>query len=335
MFVTTVKEDAVPGDVCVIVAAKNAAATIGLAVRSALAEEEVGRVIVVDDGSSDGTGDVAVTAGGGDGRLEIICLDRNLGPSAARNRAIAASREPLIAVLDADDAFLPGRFKRLLQLAEWDMAADNIAFVRQLGQAERIGTRNDFFDLDLASFVRGNLTKRGVQRGEYGFLKVLLRRDFLERHGLRYDETLRLGEDYDLYARALAAGARFRVTRACGYEALLRSDSLSARHATPDLERFADVDVRLLERPGLTMEAITALEQHLAETRQKHLLRSFLDDRRKDGPIAALSRLALQPANWGAVLGGVVSDKFAPLRRLGRPSEPEHAVRYLLPDGRV
>jgi succinoglycan biosynthesis protein ExoU len=334
MLVTMAKEDAVPGDICVIVAAKNAAATIGLAVRSALAEEEVGRVIVVDDGSSDGTGDAAVTAGSGDGRLEIIRLDHNLGPSAARNRAIAASREPLIAVLDADDAFLPGRFKRLLQLTDWDMAADNIAFVRQLGQAERIGTRNDVFDLDLVGFVRGNLTRRGVQRGEYGFLKVVLRRDFLDRHGLRYDETLRLGEDYDLYARALAAGARFRVSRTCGYEALLRSDSLSARHATPDLERFADVDLRLLAQPGLTAEAVTALELHLAETRQKHLLRRFLDERRQDGPIAALLRLALQPAAWGAVVGGVLTDKLAPLGRLGQASEPEHAVRYLLPDGR-
>lgn len=334
MFVNIVKEDVVPGDVCVIVAAKNAAATIGLAVRSALTEEEVGRVIVVDDGSSDGTGDAAVAAGGGDGRLEIIRLDRNLGPSAARNRAIAASREPLIAVLDADDAFLPGRFKRLLHLTEWDMAADNIAFVRQLGQAERIATRNDVFDLDLAGFVRGNLTRRGVQRGEYGFLKVLLRRDFLDRHGLRYDETLRLGEDYDLYARALAAGARFQVSRTCGYEALLRSDSLSAKHATHDLERFAHVDVRLLAQPGLMADAVTALEQHLAETRQKHLLRRFLDDRREDGPIAALSKLARQPATWGAVVGGVLTDKLARLGRLGRPSEPERAIRYLLPDGR-
>ena len=34
-----------------------------------------------------------------------------------------------------------------------------------------------------------------------------MRRAFLERHGLAYDETMRLGEDYDLYARALSLDA--------------------------------------------------------------------------------------------------------------------------------
>ena len=328
-------DTAVPANICVIIAAKDAAETIGVAVRSALAQEEVGRVVVVDDGSSDATADAAAASGGGDSRLDVIRLTRNQGPSAARNRAIALSYEPLIAVLDADDAFLPGRFKRLLELTEWDMAAGNIAFVSQLGQALQAEPQDGIFDLDLAGFVRGNLTRRGVQRGEYGFLKVLLRRDFMERHGLRYDETLRLGEDYDLYARALAAGARFRVTRACGYEALLRPDSLSARHSTRDLARFAEVDRRLLGRPGLSAATREALEQHLAETRQKHLLRSFLDERQQDGPIAALGRLASRPEAWGPVVGGVLADKLAPLRRLGRSEATEKTVRYLLPDRRA
>ena len=63
----------------------------------------------------------------------------------------------------------------------------------------------------------------------------MLRRSFLDAHGLRYNEDLRLGEDYDLYARALAKGARYKVVHGCGYAAVVRSDSLSGRHKTRDL----------------------------------------------------------------------------------------------------
>ena len=90
-------------------------------------------------------------------------------------------------------------------------------------------------DIDLNAFVRANLSGGDSNRHEWGFLKPLIRRDFLTRHGLVYDETLRLGEDYDLYVRMLQAGARFRAIREVGYAARWRDDSLSSRHRTADL----------------------------------------------------------------------------------------------------
>ena len=115
--------------ICVVIAAKNAADTIATAVRSALQEALVSEVVVVDDGSSDDTAGAARSVDDGSGRLQIISLEKNQGPSAARNRAIAASSAPLIAILDADDFFFPGRFEPMLALGDWDMLADNIAFI--------------------------------------------------------------------------------------------------------------------------------------------------------------------------------------------------------------
>ena len=63
-----------------------------------------------------------------------------------------------------------------------------------------------------------------------GFLKPIIKREFLQSHALRYDETLRLGEDYALYTQALIAGARFCVVGARGYVAIQRGTSISARH---------------------------------------------------------------------------------------------------------
>lgn len=116
--------------VCVIIAAKNAERTIGRAIASALRETAVSEVVVVDDGSDDSTPQASIEADDASGRLQILKLDRNHGPAFARNRAIAQSSAPLIAILDADDFFLPGQFDSLLAGADdWDFIADNIVFI--------------------------------------------------------------------------------------------------------------------------------------------------------------------------------------------------------------
>lgn len=90
--------------VSVIIPAHNAAGTIGRAVRSALREEACVEVIVVDDGSTDGTGVAATSV---DGRVR--CLSQaNAGPNTARNRAAASSVGEYLVFLDADDELLPG-----------------------------------------------------------------------------------------------------------------------------------------------------------------------------------------------------------------------------------
>jgi succinoglycan biosynthesis protein ExoU len=91
--------------ICVIIAARDAAATVGRAIRSALAEPEVAEVLLVDDGSRDRTADEALAADDGTGRLLVLSLDRNRGPAFARNHAIARSTAPLLSILDADDFF--------------------------------------------------------------------------------------------------------------------------------------------------------------------------------------------------------------------------------------
>ncbi|RUY70024.1 glycosyltransferase, partial [Mesorhizobium sp. M7A.F.Ca.CA.001.13.1.1] len=59
-------------EVCVIIAAKNAAATIAVAIASALREPEVAEVVVVDDASTDDTAGVARSADDGSGRLSVM-----------------------------------------------------------------------------------------------------------------------------------------------------------------------------------------------------------------------------------------------------------------------
>jgi len=316
--------------VCVIVAAYNGERTIGRAIASALREPEVREVIVVDDASSDGTAAHAAAADDGSGRLVILRHDRNRGPSAARNYALRSSSANLVAILDADDFFVPGRFARLLAVPDWDMIADNIAFLPE----SRV---DDFaFDdlrafpgkgraLDLAGFVEGNIPAPGIMRGELGFLKPVIRRNYLREKGLDYDEALRLGEDFILYCEALAAGARFRLTDACGYVAVERANSLSGRHSTGDLAALAAAHDRLVAAPGLAGGERALLERHLQHVRRKLHHRDFLDRKHRNGLARAVADYAGQPGALLRIAGDVARDK------LGRRPVPEPVtpLRYL------
>ena len=320
-----------PGAVCVIIAAWNAQATIARAVHSALQQSQVAEVMVVDDASSDRTAETAAGADDGSGRLHILRQARNAGPSAARNAAIAASGAPILTILDADDFYLPGRLAPLLAIAGWDAIADNIVFISEASADSFDPRAVAAFDpaprtLSFAAFVEQNISRPNRPRAELGFVKPLIRRAFLEAHDLSYDETLRLGEDFALYARILAAGGRFDVVRHCGYVAVERAGSLSGSHSTADLEALLASDARLEALPGLGMADRAALRHHAAQLAANFRLRRFLDDKQQRGLGAALRHAAGDPRALAGTLRAILRDKTDWLR----PAPPPRAaMRYL------
>ncbi len=276
-----------PGGVTVVIAAWRAATTIGRAVASALAQTEAREVIVVDDASGDScaTLDAALKVDDGSGRLKVIALPTNGGPARARNTAIAASTSPWICILDSDDYFEPGRLGALLAKSRdgHEIIADDLLQVDD--GADRATARPMWFsdgagevtEISFRHFVETNIPHPARYRRELGFLKPMMRRDFLDRHGLRYDETMRLGEDYDFYARTMASGARFRLIPAAGYISVMRSDSLSARHSRADLAAFEAADDRLLAMPGLAEDDLRLLRAHRFSTQKRIAWIDFME----------------------------------------------------------
>ncbi len=303
--------------IAVIIAAYNSQTTIAKAIASALAQPEVAEVIVVDDASGDDTADAARNAGRDDSRLRVLVQPSNQGPAAARNRAIAESDSPLLAVLDADDLFMAGRFAPILAADGWDLCADNVVFFRDehelqhhLGhEAEPLASGL----LDLETFVAGNMPARDKQRGELGFLKPVIRRGMLTELDLRYAPSCRLGEDYLLYVTALARGARFRVLSACGYAGLVRGDSLSGQHGIADLEALLAEEMLLLDEPSLTAGQRDALERHAGSTRRRMVHRQALHARREQG----LWQGFLSAARHPSVFADILADRMQPIQAGG------------------
>lgn len=269
----------------IVIAAYNAEATLERALRSAFAQTVPVEIVVVDDASQDGTADLAEQLCRGVPRTQVLRQPRNAGPAAARNRAIAASTAPWIAVLDADDHMRPDRIDRLTQEAEaagLDCLADDLYMVTEADPAatdRRLWHPHDFgrMQITLALFVEANAHGSRGQRGELGFVKPLMRRAFLQENGLRYGEDLRLAEDYILYARALAAGAVFRLVDPRGYFAVFRENSLSGCHSTGDLGALVQADRQLLKAPGLDRSARAAIRRHCRQTHKEWVWRRMID----------------------------------------------------------
>lgn len=90
---------------------------VGAAVRSVLLQRGLHELIVVDDGSTDGSAEQAEQCARDDPRIRLI-RQANAGVSAARNRGVWASTADYVAFLDADDLYLPGFLEQIARLAE-------------------------------------------------------------------------------------------------------------------------------------------------------------------------------------------------------------------------
>lgn len=249
-------------ETAIIIAAYNAEATIDRAIESALEQPETAEVCVIDDASRDATLACAQAWSSRDQRVRVIAQPANDGPSAARNAAINATRSPWLTILDADDYMLPGRLGALHRAAEAaDFVADSL--IRTV-EGERPSAPPEPFEpqpMTFEAFVLGNL---GAEAGplDLGFLKPLFRRSFIDAHAMRYRENMRLGEDYLLYAEALARGARFLVGGAAGYVSVERPGSLSKDHGENDLRLLRDCDDDLGAIRPLSAAERRALKRH-------------------------------------------------------------------------
>jgi glycosyltransferase involved in cell wall biosynthesis len=181
--------------ISVIIPCRDTARYLGAAIESVLAQSPVpDEVLVVDDGSTDGSADIAERFG-----APVRC-DRqpHRGISLTRNRGLALATGDLIAFLDADDLWTPDSLAVRLACLTSDAAA-GIA----------TGLVEQFVSPELPDETqRTLLCPPGTQSGTVGGT-MLVRREVFEQVG-HFDPSFRIGETIDWVARARTHGVVVR-----------------------------------------------------------------------------------------------------------------------------
>jgi glycosyltransferase involved in cell wall biosynthesis len=189
----------------VVIRAHNARQSIEETVRSVLAQTVRSlEVIVVDDGSTDGTAELVQLLMRDDARLRII-RQKQSGVAAARNAGIDAGIGQFVAPIDADDVWLPSKLEKQISALERGDRSVGMAYTwttvidpdgQTVGSLSPREEGDVFLDLIFLNFV-------GHASGS------LIRRECLERVGMYDTEFFRRGaqgcEDWDLYLRIAAA----------------------------------------------------------------------------------------------------------------------------------
>lgn len=153
-------------------------------------------LIVVDDGSDDGSGEVARRYGD---KL-TYARQENAGNGSARNHAVRLASGDLFAFLDADDRFLSGKLERQYEALDGDADLDAV-----------FGHVREFVSPELTEAERASVRPPAEQPLPWTAPNLMLiRRESFARVG-PFSEDVKVGVTVDWYARAMEAGLRSAI----------------------------------------------------------------------------------------------------------------------------
>ncbi len=194
-------------------------------------------LILVDDGSADGTSALLDRIGETDPRVSVIHQE-NRGSSAARNTGIAAARGELLGFADADDELLPEMYALLMGAYQREKRKD---VVYQIGRQEIAADGNRLADIcvppEKEEFIPSAVFFRELllHRGDCSFCTKLIPRELLGEN--RFPEG-ELNEDFSLFLQLLSEMKGIYALPDYGYLVHYREESNSR---TKDREAFPQV----------------------------------------------------------------------------------------------
>ena len=233
--------------VSVVIPAYNAEATLAETLESVLVGQDVElEVVVIDDGSTDRT--AAVARGFGSVvRCETV---NNAGPAAARNTGLALARAELVAFVDSDDRWLPGKLPRQVERLRRGAAVGVVTT-----DYRTIDVAGVAFDMPQGAVpappvVTGDVFEHLLLVGNFApTLTILARKSAIEAEN-GFDTTLPTSEDYDLWLR-LARRWRFEHVPAVLAEYRIRPGSLIRADPARTYESTRNVVRRHAELAGI------------------------------------------------------------------------------------
>lgn len=312
--------------VSVLMANFNGAAYLSKGIASALGQtlQEL-ELIAIDDASTDDSWSIISEAARRDSRVRAVALPRNVGPAGARNAGLDVARGRWIAIFDADDLMLPNRLAEILARAEADeadIAADNLVVFSD-GGSER-----PFLRGRQGAAARWISTQEWIAAGrmygsgaKLGYLKPVIRRAAFPAGELRYLESLRIGEDFDLVLRMLVLGGRMRIYPQAWYRYRKHAGSTSHVLRAPHLAALLEADEAFRRRhPALSAEVLRELDRRRRSLRNALAYDQVLEAVRGRHLGPALKTALAHPAVWPLLTMPVTARLSRVAARLGLPA---------------
>jgi glycosyltransferase involved in cell wall biosynthesis len=232
--------------VCVMMPAHDAARYLEAAVESVLAQDYPAfELLVVDDGSTDGTDEILARFAARDARVRWLRNDRNLGIVGTRNRLLneADPQASYLAVLDADDVCMPGRLRKQVDFLEHH--PDHAAVGCQTSIIDEAGRTLGERRYPTSS---ADLRRVMTRYNPIAQSAVMLRRSALEAVG-QYDPRYPRCQDYDLWLRL---ASRFQLANLdevlIGYR--VSQTQGKKTHLKESLRQTIEIQKKWLQRPG-------------------------------------------------------------------------------------
>lgn len=264
-----------PPAVSVLMANYNSEPYLAAAIQSVLGQDLKSlELILVDDGSADGSVALAQGIAENDPRLRVFSGTRFGGPAPVRNFALDQARGDWVAIVDSDDLIHPQRLSRMLaatQTSNADILIDDLAIFDGDGSSG-IDT---MFDGPLAdapttiseqTYIHANfLFGKGTK---LGYAKPLIRHTALKSHAIRYNEAMRIGEDYDLIVRLLGKGCIMATLPETLYFYRKHSASISHRLDMASLEALEAMAQSDADADGKSAEVRAANRDRLKSIRR-------------------------------------------------------------------
>jgi glycosyltransferase involved in cell wall biosynthesis len=236
-------------------------------------------LIVVDDGSTDATPAILNERAARDPRLRVVRNDERQGLAASLNRGLEEARGRYVARLDADDVALPQRLERQLRRIRTDPPVAVVgSAVLDLHETGRVGSLHGM--PVGAAAVRW----RSLFSSPFFHPSVLVDRELLDTHSLRYDPGYLESEDYDLWTRLLAVAEGDNVAEPL---VLYRVHAGQASQARREIQRDFQRRVALREIARVAPE----LETERAELAWRLGIGEKLEPERLEDAAAALVEL--------------------------------------------
>jgi glycosyltransferase involved in cell wall biosynthesis len=235
--------------VTVVIPTFNRAAIVGRAIRSVLGQTcQDWELIVVDDGSTDGTEPV-VTAFS-DNRIKYVRHDRKLGGGAARNTGIRCAQGEYVAFLDSDDEWLPEKIQKELEVFQSSDPAVGLVYTGKmmLDETGRV--------LEIRMPTKSGWVYEALLDGNFigSCSRVAVKKQAVERVA-GFDETLVAHQDWDLWLRVA------RVSSVAFVPNCLVKRHLGSGQITGSLRRICEGRERILQKYRSEMKPRTLARQ--------------------------------------------------------------------------